>query len=214
MPRWKYLELSPSFERIQTEKAMATAFPESSDEQLLDWAKAGDEQAFASLYRRRQAALYRYAFQMSASEALAEDVTQEVFLALLRNSAGFDPKRGTVAGYLFGIARHLVLEALSRGRRMLSLEQDGAGGETHAAPGDLLADMTRQQMLEGVRRAVLALPPHYREAVVLCDLEEMDYAEAAALLGCAVGTVRSRLHRARGLLSEKFQGSGPVRCYP
>jgi RNA polymerase sigma-70 factor, ECF subfamily len=193
---------------------MLTAFPEYSDEQLLDSAKSGDEQAFASLYRRRQAALYRYALQMSGSEALAEDVTQEVFLALLRDSQGFDPRRGTVAGYLFGIARHLVLEALTRGRRTLSLDRDGAGGETHAAPGDLLAEMTRQQMLEGVRRAVLALPPHYREVVVLCDLEELDYTEAAALLGCAVGTVRSRLHRARGLLCEKFQGSGPVRCYP
>ena len=71
--------------------------------------------------------------------------------------------------------------------------------------GDTLAELTRNERIESLRRAVLALPPAYREVVVLCDLHERDYAEAAAALGCAIGTVRSRLHRARALLMEKMR---------
>ena len=77
--------------------------------------------------------------------------------------------------------------------------------EHETAAGDLMADVTRKETIDSVRKAVLSLPEHYREVVVLCDLQEMDYAEAAAALGCAVGTVRSRLHRARAMLLEKLR---------
>ncbi|HKA01762.1 MAG TPA: sigma factor, partial [Candidatus Solibacter sp.] len=76
-----------------------------ADDELLDRIQSGDEQAFMALYDRRQAALYRFAHHMSGSAAAAEDITQEVFLSLLRESCGFDPDRGTLSGYLFGIAR-------------------------------------------------------------------------------------------------------------
>ncbi len=72
-------------------------------------------------------------------------------------------------------------------------------------PGDVLGDLARREAIDSVRRAVLSLPKHYREVVVLCDLEEMDYSEAAGALGCAIGTVRSRLHRGRSLLLEKLR---------
>ena len=75
------------------------------------------------------------------------------------------------------------------------------------ADADPLADLTRNEMVETVRAAVLALPAHYREVVVLCDLHEMSYQEAASVIGCAVGTVRSRLHRARALLVEKLRAT-------
>lgn len=68
-----------------------------------------------------------------------------------------------------------------------------------------LDEMSRAEAIEAVRRAVLALPEHYREVVVLCDLQEMSYGETAEILGCAIGTVRSRLHRARALLIEKLR---------
>ena len=71
--------------------------------------------------------------------------------------------------------------------------------------GDPLDELTRSELIEGVRQAVLALPQHYRETVVLCDLHELSYQETAAVLGCAVGTVRSRLHRARALLVERLR---------
>jgi len=75
-------------------------------------------------------------------------------------------------------------------------------------------DLARDETIRALRRAILALPAGYREAVVLCDLHEMSYADAANALGCAVGTVRSRLHRARALLAERMaaRAESPSRC--
>jgi RNA polymerase sigma-70 factor (ECF subfamily) len=168
---------------------------------------AGDEDAFTALYRRRQAGVYRFALQMSGSEAIAEDVTQEVFLTLMREARGYEPARGSLAAYLYGIARHQVLGCLRRQRPETSL---AASAEPLEASDDPLGDLTRRQSIDAVRRAVLALPAHYREAVVLCDLHEMNYADAAAALGCAVGTVRSRLHRARELLAARLGALHPA----
>jgi RNA polymerase sigma-70 factor (ECF subfamily) len=178
--------------------------PETDDE-LLIRSHSGDEQAFVSLYRRRQGGIFRFALHMSGSEAAAEDITQEVFLALLREQEGYDPRRGTVSAYLFGIARKLVLRHLDRSRLDVALEIDDESAPEAVAGVDPLIDLTRREGLEALRRAVLALPRRYREVVVLCDLEEMDYAAAAVSLACPVGTVRSRLHRARALLFEKLQ---------
>jgi RNA polymerase sigma-70 factor, ECF subfamily len=184
---------------------MTSPAPETDDE-LLFRSRSGDEQAFLSLYRRRQGAIYRFAMHMSGSPATAEDVTQEVFLALIREDCGFDPARGSLSAYLFGIARKLLLRSLERGRADVALDsgtEDGGRPELAAADNPLL-DLTRRETLEGLRKAVLALPRRYREVVILCDLEELDYADAAVALGCPIGTVRSRLHRARALLLEKL----------
>jgi RNA polymerase sigma-70 factor (ECF subfamily) len=184
---------------------MTTPSPETDDELLMRM-RNGDEQAFVTLYRRRQGAIYRFAMHMSGSAVTAEDVTQEVFLALIREDCGFDPERGSLSAYLFGIARKLVLRFLERGRADTTL--DVYGDETVrpelAAADNPLVDLTRKETLEALRRSVLALPRRYREVVVLCDLEELDYADAAVALGCPIGTVRSRLHRARALLLEKL----------
>jgi len=170
---------------------------------------AGDEQAFTALYRRRQAGVYRFALQMSGSEAMAEDVTQEVFLLLIREGSRYDPARGSLQAFLLGVARNYVLRAVERNRGGVPLDDETE--PCAASGGDVLAHLTREETVESVRQAVLALPAHYREVVVLCDLEEMDYAQAAEALGCAVGTVRSRLHRARGLLLEKLRADR-ARC--
>jgi len=183
-----------------------------SDEELLQRIRSGDESAFVSLYRRRQGAIYRFALHMCGSAAAAEDVTQEVFLALLRENCGYDPQRGTLAGYLFGIARKLVLRHLEHGRPLLALEEeiDDAASEP-AILEDPLLDLTRRESVDALWRAVLALPRRYREVVIFCDLEELDYSDAAIALGCPVGTVRSRLHRARALLLEKLQAGRHAR---
>jgi RNA polymerase sigma-70 factor (ECF subfamily) len=184
---------------------MRVELPEKDDDLLLLLRK-GNEGAFVTLYRRRQASIYRFVLHMSGSESLAEDVTQEVFLALIREEFGYDPAKGTLVGYLFGIARKLVLKALEKGRSDVPLDY-----ETEDQPpqlcvqSDLFADIARKEGIEALRRAVLALPRRYREVVVLCDLEETDYADAAGVLNCPIGTVRSRLHRARALLLEKLQ---------
>lgn len=177
-----------------------------TDDELLARLRRGDEAAFVALYRRRQGAIYRFAMHMSGSATTAEDITQEVFLALLREECGFDPQRGTLSGYLFGIARKLVLRNLERGRSDVALENetDEATGPELAVIDDPLIDLTRREGIEALRRAVMALPRRYREVVLLCDLEELDYADAAVALGCPIGTVRSRMHRARALLFEKL----------
>jgi RNA polymerase sigma-70 factor (ECF subfamily) len=176
---------------------------QASDGDLLWRTAQGDEAAFTALYRRRQGPVYRFALHMSGSPAVAEDVTQEVFLELMRDPAGYDPERGPLASYLYGMTRNLVLRAL----------RTRPEGPPEAAAPDLVEDLARRDAIAAVRRAVLTLPPRYREVVVLCDLEEMNYAEAAVALGCAVGTVRSRLHRARALLAGKL-GARPARTEP
>ena len=201
-----------------------TSAPVETDDELLLRMQSGDEEAFLTLYRRRQAGLFRFALHMSGSMPVAEDVTQEVFLALLRQDCGYAPDRGTLSGYLFGIARKLVLRHLDRGRLdvVLDTDSDDFAQPELAVLDDPLLDLTRREGIDALRRAVQALPRRYREVVVLCDLEEVDYADAAVALGCPIGTVRSRLHRARGLLLEKLhqernprQALGtlkPVRC--
>jgi RNA polymerase sigma-70 factor (ECF subfamily) len=178
------------------------------DEILVRRMAEGDEEAFTALYRRLQGGIYRFALQMSGSAAVAEDVTQDVFLLLIRESGRYEGGRGTVRAFLYGVARNHVLRALEKNRAGVPLEDEM---EPAAPSGDPLASLTREELLESVRQAVLALPAHYREVVVLCDLEEMGYAEAAVALGCAVGTVRSRLHRARSLLLDKLRAY-PARC--
>src|SRR3954469_3130200 len=182
-----------------------------TDADLLRLMLAGDEDAFTALYRRRQGGVYRFALQMSGSEALAEDVVQEVFIVLMRDGRNFDPTRGSLAAYLYGIARNHVLRAFERERSLVPLDADAddsnnAPHENLVAHFDPLGDLTRGEMVEKLRQAVLALPAHYREALVLCELHELSYVDAAGALGCAVGTVRSRLHRARAMLGEKLRG--------
>ena len=181
----------------------------SSDSELLRRLEKGDEQAFLALYRRHQGSVYRFALRMSGKTEMAEEVTQDVFLELMRGKSGFDPERGRFASFLFGVARNHVLRALARERPYSTSLDDpeGEGGDVPESACDVLGDLTRGERLEALRQAVLGLPVLYREVVVLCELDEMDYAEAAVALNCPVGTVRSRLHRARGLLARKMRAS-------
>jgi len=174
--------------------------PPEPDHQLFERLRAGQEQAFVALYHRRQPALYRFALQMSGSAPVAEDIVQEVFLALLREECGYDPERGSLVAYLFGIARKLLLRQFERRRLDVPVDTGGAEEGRFTEPvdaSDPLADLAARERVEALRRAVSSLPRRYREVVVLCDLEEVDYAETAAALRCPIGTVRSRLHRAR-----------------
>ena len=188
---------------------------EIRDEQLLRMMQGGDEDAFTTLYRRRQGGIYRFVLEMSGSAPLAEDVTQEVFMALIRDSRGYDPSRGSLGAYLLGMARHHALRLLKRDQTYVSIpqERDGrsdSGDFTPLSPDNPHAEMSRRESIHWVQQAILSLPEHYREAVVLCDLNEMSYEDTASVLGCSVGTVRSRLHRGRALLIQKLAGGKKV----
>jgi RNA polymerase sigma-70 factor, ECF subfamily len=180
-----------------------------TDSELVRTMSSGDQEAFAELYRRRQRDVYRFALHMTGAPDLAEDVTQEVFMVLIREGHSYDESRGSVGAFLLGIARNHVLRRIKQDRPFVMIDEVGAGKRREsidrAASGIQLDTLTRNEEINLMQKAVLSLPAHYREVLVLCELQEMSYAEAAGVLGCAVGTVRSRLHRARTLLIEKLR---------
>lgn len=176
------------------------------DDDLLARVAAGDASAFTDLFRRRQRDVFGFAVHMTGSAATAEDVVQDVFLVVMRDAGRYQAGRATVAAWLCGIARNCLRQRLERDRRLTSIEfSDGREFAPGAAgPTDPLAGLSRAERIATLRRAVQALPVAYREALVLCDLQEMPYADAAEAIGCPVGTVRSRLHRARAMLAERL----------
>jgi RNA polymerase sigma-70 factor (ECF subfamily) len=181
--------------------------PTPSDGDLLRRMWAGDEAAFTAVYRRHQGMVFRFALQMSGRPEVAEEVTQDVFMLLMRYRKQYDPARGPLPAYLYGVARNYVRRALERERAAPLQMDDGEVESGPVADGDVLGELARGEQLESLRKAILKLPPLYREAIVLCELHELNYEEAAAVMGCPVGTVRSRLHRARALLAAKMGAS-------
>jgi RNA polymerase sigma-70 factor (ECF subfamily) len=176
--------------------------PSSSDAALVGAIRRGDEEAFTRLYAAYQGPIFRYALHMCGAGA-ADDVVQETFLALLRGGR-FDADRGTLAGYLFGIARHHILKRLAVTRLEAAEDDDRIIEATAPDEPSPFDDLSRAEAVAAVRAAIQSLPPVYREIITLCELEELDYAAAARIVECPVGTVRSRLHRAKALLSAKL----------
>jgi RNA polymerase sigma-70 factor, ECF subfamily len=181
-----------------------------TDAELLRLMLAGDDEAFTVLYRMHQGRVYRFALLMSGSVHTAEEVTQEVFLFMIREANRYDSSRGSLSAYLLGVARNHVLRILDRERAYTPLVEESNDDRavliTHLiARDDPLGNCTRNEVISLVRRAVLALPTRYREVVVLCDFEEQSYAEAALALDCPIGTVNSRLHRGHALLLKKLR---------
>lgn len=175
---------------------------------LLKRAVRGDEQAFLALYQKHQPPLYRYALRMTGSPWAAEEVVQEVFLLLIREPQKYQAARGELGAFLFGVARNRVMKHLERAPREMSLDVINIDGSAWREPEDPLTPMMiaeKRERLDQIREAVLALPAEFREAVVLCELEEMSYEEAAQACGCPIGTIRSRLHRGRALLLTRLE---------
>jgi RNA polymerase sigma-70 factor, ECF subfamily len=184
---------------------------EPPDADLVARVATGDREAFATLFRRRQRDVYRFALHMTALPSVAEDVTQEVFLAVMRDASRYDATRATVIAWLCGIARNQARRRFERDRMLQPigmLDQgdldQGVDPALVTSDRDVLGDLTAAEQIDALRQAVLTLPVAYREVLVLCDLQELSYADAAAVIGCALGTVRSRLHRARALLTSKM----------
>jgi RNA polymerase sigma-70 factor (ECF subfamily) len=182
------------------------ALAHTTDDDLLARVASGEAAAFGELFRRRQRDVYRFALHLTGTPAMAEDIVQDVFLIVMRDAARYQSGRTRAVSWLCGIARNCALQRLDRDRVFVSepTSDSGRAGAEPASCPDPVGDLAREAEIDRLRKAVLSLPLHYREAVVLCDLEEMSYAEAAETIGCAIGTVRSRLHRARELLAAKL----------
>ena len=190
---------------------------ELRDEDLLRRMVAGDDEAFRSFYLRHQRPIYRFALHMTGRPEAAEEVVQEAFMTLIRETPKFDSARGTPQAFLFGIARNHVRRLVESDRRFVPLAEDddlqvraGQALLSYGLGESLSDDMARAEIIDRVRRAVLALPQHYREAVTLCDLQGFDYSVAAATLDCPIGTVRSRLARAREMLLARLRPAPAV----
>ena len=186
------------------------------DAGLIALARRGDAVAFSRLFGGFERPIFRYAAHMCGRDA-ADDVVQDTFLAVLRpstslragGSGGYDPSKGTVGSYLFGIARHFVLKRLRACERATFElnEDDLSDGLAEADAPSVLDSLSRDETIKTVRAAVASLPAPYREVVVLCELQEMSYVDAAAIVQCPVGTVRSRLHRAKAMLTMKLEAT-------
>jgi RNA polymerase sigma-70 factor (ECF subfamily) len=177
----------------------------ATDADLMRRAAAGDRDAFAELYRRYHPSVYRFGRLMTGSDTLAEDVVQDVFLSLMCHPSRYDAGRASLTSYLYGAARHYTRRRLVRERRFVTLDAAPEAEGATLASGDAASVLVSRCELQRLRRAIVSLPSRYREVIVLCDLEDLSYADAAVTVGCAIGTVRSRLHRARQLLAEKMR---------
>lgn len=190
---------------------MMTMIPATTDTELLRQARNGKADAFAALYRRHQGPLYRYALLRCGSADTAADIVQEAFMGLLTGKLQFDPLRGQPQHFLFGVARLLVLKHDEPRRRetALDLGEDGDGAlELASEDGEPLARLLGNEAAEEVRRALALLPPHYRDVVILYEMHDLSYQEIAAVCQVDIGTVRSRLSRARAALAKRLARSG------
>ncbi|HEY6269182.1 MAG TPA: sigma-70 family RNA polymerase sigma factor [Candidatus Acidoferrum sp.] len=179
------------------------------DDVLLRRAAKGDEEAFLLIYRRHQAPMYRFALRMTGNTWAAEEIVQDVFMTLMRDPKKYDATRGALGAFLYGVARNRVMKHLERLPREVALEEKNEDG---TGSGIVLQDastpamwLEKRERIRQVRDAVQELPVEFREAVVLCELEELSYEEAAQMAGCPIGTIRSRLHRGKALLMAKLE---------
>jgi RNA polymerase sigma-70 factor (ECF subfamily) len=144
---------------------------------------------FEVVFREHKDAVYRFAWRMTSSPATAEDIAQEVFLSLLRHPNRFDPARGALRPFLLGIARNLALKRWRTESRWENLEDE----QFDPVP----VNVDSGEISEIVGGAVRSLPPLQREVIVLAEYEELSLEEIAQVVDSEVGTVKSRLHRAR-----------------
>ena len=173
------------------------------EEPLLRRLRSGDARAFEELVIAHQHRVFGVALRMLGNAGEAEEVAQETFLRAHRAIGAFrgDAKLST---WLYGIASRLCLNRLAGGERRLR-----RGGEAElgrlAAGADPAADLERSEVEQALHRAIAELPEERRVVVVLRDLEGLSYEEIAAALELELGTVRSRLHRARMDLKDKLE---------
>lgn len=162
----------------------------------------GDADALEQLYRRESGAVYRYALALAGDEAAALDAVQEAFAQLLRGPQAYQAGRGSLGAYLAGMARHQLLNQWRDARRHVPLDDSLAADDSAEAQPASDSRLQQAQQQDGLWAAIRALSWPQREAIVLVDLQERSYADAAAIAGISVDVLRTRLHRARQRLAD------------
>ena len=174
---------------------------QANDAALAARLACGDAAALTPIYQRHRAQVYRFALLWSGSAAVAADVTQDVFLHLLTKAGDYAPERGPLQPWLLGIARNFVHRRTGADARYVANDDEAEPAAPELDAPTPESALEAQRDLARLRAAIAALPPHYRDVLVLVELAERSYAEAAAICGCELNTVRSRLSRARGLIA-------------
>jgi RNA polymerase sigma-70 factor (ECF subfamily) len=175
----------------------------TSDAYLCRAASLGEGEALSTLYRRHGGLIYRFSLRMSRDASVAEEVTHDVFLTFLKNPGQFDASRGKLSTWLCGIARRIIWKHLERSGRFEPFDEEG---DAHSEADDPHMVLSRHETISAVRQGVESLPEQLREVIVLCEFEEMSYEEVASILAVPIGTVRSRLHRAKARLAKSLAG--------
>jgi RNA polymerase sigma-70 factor, ECF subfamily len=177
-------------------------------EHMLGVDRARSDEAMSALYRRHSNAVYRFASMIASSSEIAGDAMQEAFIWLAGDGASrFDASRGSVASLLCGVARNHVLRLQTADARFVLTEDDDAFNaiiDEHDDLPDSFAELDAREREAAMHEALAALPHEFREVIVLVEFEEFSYEATAAIIGCPIGTVRSRLNRAKARLRESL----------
>ena len=172
-----------------------------TDENLLTAAARGDEAAFRLLYERHRAVVFRFAYRLLQSIELAEEITHDCFLSLIKKPTRFDGTRASLKTYLCAAARNQAIKLMRRADSETQMDELTAEPQTNESWNPLKQVMSAE-LATVVRQAIAELPPLQREAVILFEYEELSLAEIALVVSADVGTVKSRLHRAREKLRQ------------
>jgi RNA polymerase sigma factor (sigma-70 family) len=187
-----------------TDQRASAAVPERAGESGEGWVPPTWEE----IVSQHSARVYRLAYRLTGNVHDAEDLTHDVFIRVFRSLGSYQP--GTFEGWLHRITTNVFLDRMRRKQRIRfdALPEDAASrlASRDVGPEQHYADT---HFDDDVQRALDALPPDFRAAVVLCDIEGLSYEEIAATLGIKLGTVRSRIHRGRAQLREALAHRAP-----
>ncbi len=174
------------------------------DAELVRRCVAGDSAAWESIVRTHTRRIYNLCYRFTGQRQEAEDLTQEVFLRMFRTLKSYDPAQGALGVWLHRVGRNLLIDhyrATRRDRMTSSLDDELTHlGEKEAAPAQQDRQVALRELSATLQRALARLSPELREAVVLRDLQELEYREISQTLNIPEGTVKSRINRGRAEL--------------
>ena len=187
--------------------SVAKSMDRDSDEALVRRARDGDYSAFERLYERHRTLVYRFAYQMAPRRDDAEDIVQEAFVRAYQNLERYrDEAKFTT--WLLRIVTNLCTDQARMANRRGALEQQEATGSltwmTTVANEDPIHNLELEGLRDSIRRALTALPAHHRTVIILRDIEEREYPDIAAILGCTIGGAKLRVLRARRALKDRI----------